>query len=372
MRQKTTGIVESFILVIFSIAIFRVVTESIFGFLSCKIDEILDFLYNDVIPIFSALYDKKCLLVAICVTVCVVLIIRSPFRIKQKKRKEKEQEQEQAEEERAKREQQLYRQSLARCQVEITDGMTGTQFEQWCADLLMMLGYKNISITKGSGDQGVDIIAEMDGIKYAIQCKCYSKPLGNKPIQEVNAGMVYYGCDVGAVMTNNYFTSGGKQLARATGVHLWDRNYLINQIDRLNEFSQIEEDTKKPKKVFVYQDGGTRKMEKGLWPHKYAADIDIEYFKALPRIGYPDCNVTGIPRFPGIDPHELHPESIIVVETIPFDDQSDAELFSKYAERHFYAKTWVEPRDGKYFTFIQTHVYSVMSNYWEDEGHYIL
>lgn len=110
--------------------------------------------------------------------------------------------------------------------IESVDGMEGHDFEYWCAELLKKTGFVNVEVTPGSGDQGVDILAQKDGIKYAIQCKCYSKDLGNTPIQEVEAGRIYYGCHVGVVMTNRHFTQGAKDLAQKTGTLLWDRNFL--------------------------------------------------------------------------------------------------------------------------------------------------
>ena len=106
------------------------------------------------------------------------------------------------------------------------DGLEGHQFEKFCADLLRKNGFVDVKITPGSGDQGVDIIAVKNGIRYAIQCKNYSSPLGNTPIQEVCAGKMYYKCHVGVVMTNSTFTQGAKQLAEATSVLLWDRPEL--------------------------------------------------------------------------------------------------------------------------------------------------
>ncbi len=106
------------------------------------------------------------------------------------------------------------------------DSLNGYDFELWCANLLRKNGYKSVEITRGSGDQGVDIIAEKDGIRYAIQCKRYSTDIGNKPIQEVVAGKSYYKCQIGAVMTNRYFTKSAKELANATGTLLWDRDKI--------------------------------------------------------------------------------------------------------------------------------------------------
>lgn len=114
------------------------------------------------------------------------------------------------------------------------DLMEGHDFEYWCADLLRKIGFSNVMVTQGSGDHGVDVLAEKDGIRYAIQCKCYSKDLGNSPIQEVSAGkmMPQYRCQVGAVMTNRYFTKGAQELANATGTLLWDRDWIKQHLER--------------------------------------------------------------------------------------------------------------------------------------------
>lgn len=111
------------------------------------------------------------------------------------------------------------------------DEMEGHQFEQFCADILMKNGFESVDVTRGSGDQGVDIIAERDGIKYAIQCKRYSQAVGNKAVQEVFAGKAFYHCHVGAIITNNYFTKSAIELAKENGIVLWDRDFLLKNID---------------------------------------------------------------------------------------------------------------------------------------------
>ena len=57
-------------------------------------------------------------------------------------------------------------------------------------------------------------------------------PLGNKPVQEVHAGKEMYQCQIGAVMTNRYFTPSGREIAEKTGVLLWDRDWLRDAINR--------------------------------------------------------------------------------------------------------------------------------------------
>lgn len=111
------------------------------------------------------------------------------------------------------------------------DYMVGHDFEYYCAKILEKNGFNNVEVTPGSGDNGIDIIAYKDGVKYGVQCKCYSSDIGIKAIQEVFAGAKYYDCHVPAVLTNRYFTRQAKELAEKTNVLLWDRDKLIELIN---------------------------------------------------------------------------------------------------------------------------------------------
>lgn len=106
------------------------------------------------------------------------------------------------------------------------DMMDGFEFEYYCADLLSANGFVNVKVTRSSGDYGVDILAEKDGVTYAIQCKRYSGLVGIKAVQEAYAGRDYYDRMVGAVLTNQYFTKPAVQAARKLKILLWDRDYL--------------------------------------------------------------------------------------------------------------------------------------------------
>ena len=110
------------------------------------------------------------------------------------------------------------------------DLMDGHDFEFWCANALRDIGFEDVEVTPGSGDQGVDILAAKDGLRYAIQCKRYTSDLGNAPVQEVHAGKYFYRCHVAAVISNRYFTPGAVELASATGVLLWDRDWIFHYL----------------------------------------------------------------------------------------------------------------------------------------------
>lgn len=111
------------------------------------------------------------------------------------------------------------------------DMMEGRDFEYFCANLLEKSGFLDVEVTKGSGDNGVDILAEKDGVTYAIQCKRYDEPVGVKAVQEAYAGRDYYDRMVGVVMSNQYFTKNATEMARKLKIMLWDRGYLEEMIE---------------------------------------------------------------------------------------------------------------------------------------------
>ena len=115
------------------------------------------------------------------------------------------------------------------------DDMEGHEFEYFCADLLKRRGFKDVVVTKGSGDFGIDILAERDGISYGIQCKNYHAPIGVKAVQEVYAGRDYYDCMVGVVMSNQYFTGPAVEAAKKLKIVLWDRGYMEEMMGEADE-----------------------------------------------------------------------------------------------------------------------------------------
>lgn len=126
----------------------------------------------------------------------------------------------------------IYRKLHRKYTLKQLDKMDGHQFEYACADILKANGYKHVKVTRSSGDFGVDVIAEKDKVRYAIQCKRYNHKLDNTPIQEVVGGLAYYQCDKGAVMTNQYFTEPAKQLAQVNDIKLLDRDTLSHMVDK--------------------------------------------------------------------------------------------------------------------------------------------
>lgn len=116
---------------------------------------------------------------------------------------------------------------------QIFDDMEGVEFENYCAELLEAKGFENVETTPPSHDYGIDIIADKDGISYAIQCKCYSDSIGIRAIQEAYAGKDYYDSMVAVVMTNQNFTKNAVEFAKKLNVVLWDGDYVMSLIHEL-------------------------------------------------------------------------------------------------------------------------------------------
>ena len=109
--------------------------------------------------------------------------------------------------------------------------LEGHEFEFFCADLLKAQGFIDVEVTRGSGDFGVDILAEKDGVTYAVQCKRHTAPVGVEAVLCTYGGLAYYERMVGVIMTNQYFTAPAVEAAKKLRILLWDRGYLDAMID---------------------------------------------------------------------------------------------------------------------------------------------
>lgn len=100
--------------------------------------------------------------------------------------------------------------------------MSGWDFERYCADCLLKKGFTKAEVTSGSGDHGVDIIAEQNGIRFGIQCKLYQGQIPNKAVQEAYTGASYYDCDVAVIMSNSELTNQAQAEAKKLRVKFWN------------------------------------------------------------------------------------------------------------------------------------------------------
>ena len=112
-----------------------------------------------------------------------------------------------------------------------TDGMTGPEFEQWFARVLMASGFSQVTVRGGRDDRGADIIAiAPDGRRTVVQCKRYSAKnrVGSGVIQQFagTCRTIHRG-EICMIVTNGWFAEGdGVQLARELDILLVDRSAL--------------------------------------------------------------------------------------------------------------------------------------------------
>lgn len=106
------------------------------------------------------------------------------------------------------------------------EDMTPSEYEYFCAQVLNDNGW-NARTTPSTGDQGVDVIAEKNGVTVAIQCKKYTNPVGNSAVQEVVSGKDYWSANVAIVVTSATYTPSARALAKVHNVHLLHHEQLV-------------------------------------------------------------------------------------------------------------------------------------------------
>ena len=120
---------------------------------------------------------------------------------------------------------------------EITEDLhelTPRKFEFTVAETLKDYGYQNVQVTPYISDFGADIIAEQNGIKYAIEVKKYSEDnlVGRPALQKLQGAMIHYDADRCIFVTLSDFTEPARSYADQHNIR------LING----NEFSEMYED----------------------------------------------------------------------------------------------------------------------------------
>lgn len=119
--------------------------------------------------------------------------------------------------------------------------LSGEKFEEFIANLFEKMGYR-ITLTGGSHDGGIDLIATKDGKDHYIQCKKYT----NKQVS-VGAVRDFYGAisdhmkAEGHFVTTQFFTTEAKHFAEGKPIELIDQFRLLNIIKLTNKEETKEE-----------------------------------------------------------------------------------------------------------------------------------
>lgn len=120
-------------------------------------------------------------------------------------------------------------------------GLEHWEFEKYIGELFSKLGYKT-QVIGGSYDEGIDVIAEKDGIKHYIQCKHYRYPVGVEKIRGFYGAITAkYSNEKAFFITTGYFTEESERFALDKNIELIDRPKLIRlirQVESSNKTSK--------------------------------------------------------------------------------------------------------------------------------------
>lgn len=102
------------------------------------------------------------------------------------------------------------------------------EFESAMAELLAKLGWVDVSLTRRSGDRGVDIAANNQGIPYVVQCKRYtpSQKISSEAIRNLHGAMAQARAKKALFITTSTYTREARAAAEALGIELWDGNEI--------------------------------------------------------------------------------------------------------------------------------------------------
>jgi restriction system protein len=110
--------------------------------------------------------------------------------------------------------------------------LSGPDYERYCASILRGRGW-TVQETPVTRDFGADLIAERNGIRLAVQCKLYAKPVGNKAVQEINSARPLYNATHACVVAPFGFTKQAERTAHGHGVRLLGHSGLALFADEL-------------------------------------------------------------------------------------------------------------------------------------------
>lgn len=104
-------------------------------------------------------------------------------------------------------------------------GLRGKKLEVAVCRMLSDLGYKT-SLTKSSGDGGIDVIAIKGDETFLIQCKGWAKPAGSPVVRDMG-GVAAAHNGKGVVISPNGFTKEALLFSEKSGIELWDGHKLV-------------------------------------------------------------------------------------------------------------------------------------------------
>ncbi len=105
--------------------------------------------------------------------------------------------------------------------------LTYFEFEHFIAKLFQKMGYET-SVTRKTGDYGIDVIATKDDDIVAIQVKknSHGNNVGDVVVQNTLGGMLKYKANKAIIITTSDFTTMAHEQAKEAPIELWNKKTL--------------------------------------------------------------------------------------------------------------------------------------------------
>jgi restriction system protein len=109
--------------------------------------------------------------------------------------------------------------------------LKGVKFEKALARLYTDMGY-SVHQTKGSGDEGIDLVLYKDSKKIIVQCKGHEKPIGVGVIRDLYGTMMHSGAESSVLACPIGFTEGVRKFAKGKPMELLAAKELVEMAER--------------------------------------------------------------------------------------------------------------------------------------------
>jgi Holliday junction DNA helicase RuvB subunit len=109
------------------------------------------------------------------------------------------------------------------------NGMDGIEFEDFIAQFFRNNGYA-VEATKATGDHGIDLFARKGQRHVAVQCKRWTKPVGEPVIRDFYGAFLSSGAKFGCIIATSGFTTQASDFAQGKPIKLIDLDTLIQLV----------------------------------------------------------------------------------------------------------------------------------------------
>jgi restriction endonuclease Mrr len=120
------------------------------------------------------------------------------------------------------------RKQVSRTQVGL-QRMTPTAFELVVGSLYQALGY-TVYVTPGSGDRGIDLAMVKDGLQVAVQCKRYSRAVGEPTVREFYGSFIGFFSQGIFVTTSHFSRAASAWASERKDLTLVDIDLLVKML----------------------------------------------------------------------------------------------------------------------------------------------